>query len=67
MALSKLERKAALVLNGVRQADIARATGFSGAYVSDVISGYRRNAEIERAIARAIGHPVKEVFDSEAA
>lgn len=67
MALSKLERKAALVLNGVRQADIARATGFSGAYVSDVISGYRRNAAIERAIARAIGHPVKEVFGEEAA
>lgn len=67
MALSKQERKAALVLKGIRQADIARATGFSGAYVNDVIAGNRRSDEIEAAIAEAIGRPVGEVFDREAA
>lgn len=67
MALTKQERKAALVLKGIRQSDIARATGFSAAYVNDVIAGHRRSDEIERAIARAIGRPTREVFGSEAA
>lgn len=60
--MTKLERKAAMVLAGATQANIARATEFSDAYVHDVISGNRRNDVIERAIANAIGRPVDEVF-----
>jgi lambda repressor-like predicted transcriptional regulator len=56
------EIKAALVLAGVRQVTIARATGFSGAYVADVITGNRRSEKIERAIAEAIGKRVPQVF-----
>lgn len=56
------EIKAALVERGVRQADIARATKYSGAYVNDVIAGKRRCAPIEQAIAEAIGKPVGDVF-----
>lgn len=56
------EIKAALVAKGVRQADIARQTEYSGPYVHDVIVGNRRNERIETAIAEAIGRPVEEVF-----
>lgn len=62
MPMKPNEIKAALVLAGVRQVAIARATQLSGAYVSDVIAGNRRSEKIERAIAKAIGLPVRDVF-----
>jgi lambda repressor-like predicted transcriptional regulator len=50
------------VLAGVRQTAIARQSGFSAAYVGDVISRNRRNAVIERLIAEAIGKEEDDVF-----
>lgn len=62
MNMTARQRKAALVEHGRSQADIARKTGFSEAYVSDVLKGYRRSVPIESAVAEAIGRPVDEVF-----
>ena len=60
------EIKAALVLRGVRQADIARQVGHAGAFVHDVIAGKRRSLAIEQAVAAALGKPLKEVFPGQA-
>jgi lambda repressor-like predicted transcriptional regulator len=62
MPMQPNEIKAALVLAGVRQVEIARQAGFSGAYVADVIAGNRRNASIERLVAGAIGKEPDDVF-----
>jgi len=56
------EIKAALVLRGVKQAAIARQVGHSSAFVNDVITRKRRSPAIERAIAEALGKPLKKVF-----
>lgn len=56
------EIKAALVLVGVSQADIARDAGFSAQLVGEVIRRTRKNALIEQTVAKAIGKPVKKVF-----
>ncbi|HVX40315.1 MAG TPA: helix-turn-helix transcriptional regulator [Gemmatimonadaceae bacterium] len=63
MPMTRRERKAALVNAGVTQADIARATKLSQAFVSDVIAGFRRSDVVETLVARAIGKPVDEVFE----
>jgi transcriptional regulator with XRE-family HTH domain len=62
MPMTARQRKAALVEHGKRQADIARATGFSEGYVSDVLKGNRRSPMIETAVAEAIQRPLEEVF-----
>lgn len=56
------ERKAALMLAQVTQATIAKRTKMSRATVSRVIDGAIRNAKVQRAVAKAIGRPVAEVF-----
>lgn len=62
MSLSARHRKAALILQGVRQADIARKLGVAQTHVADVLHGRRRSARVECAIAEAIGRPAEEVF-----
>lgn len=61
------EIKAALLAKGIKQVEIARRVGHSGAYVNDVITRKRRSLAIERAIAEAIGKPLKKVFPEIAA
>lgn len=56
------ERKAALKAAGFSQAVIVRRTGYTAPYVHEVMRGTRTNRRIQRAIARAIGRPVHEVF-----
>ena len=60
-------RKAALVLAGVRQADIARRLSVAPTHVSDVIHGRRRSLRVEAAIAEALGRRVEEIFPQPAA
>ena len=62
MPMQPKERKAALVLRGIKQSEIAKTAKLSQAYVSDVIAGNRRSAAIEELIAKAIEKPVDEVF-----
>lgn len=66
MALSPRERKAALVLKGIKQADIARRLGVAPTHVSDVVYGRRRSVRVETAIAEALGQPAPEVFPTPA-
>ena len=56
------ERKDLLKAAGVTQADICRRTGFKPPYVHEVVKGTRANKDIQRAIARAVGKPLAEVF-----
>lgn len=61
------EIKAALVERGVKQVEIARKTGHGPSFVNDVITRKRRSPAIEKAIAEAIGKPLKKVFPEIAA
>ncbi len=61
------EIKAALVAKGIKQTEIARRVGHSQPFVNDVITRKRRSPAIERAIAEAIGKPLKKVFPELAA
>lgn len=60
MPLSRIERKERLGFGG--QKKIARRTKRTRGHVSQVVNGSRRDAVVERAVARAIGLPVEEVF-----
>jgi len=60
MALSFYERKERLGYGGLTR--IARRTKRSLGHVSQVMKGGRRDPRVERAIARAIGEPVEDVF-----
>lgn len=62
MPLDPLQRKAALILHGVRQADIARSLGVTATHVSDVVHGRRRSPRVERAIAEALGRSPEDLF-----
>ena len=59
------EIKAELILNGKTQSAIAESIKFSRAYINHVISGRFTNREIRKAIAKAIGKPLLEVFPDE--
>ena len=61
------EIKAALKSAGLSQLAIARRTGYSPPYVYEVIQGTRDNRAIKRAVARAIGRPIAEVFPARGA
>lgn len=61
MAMSAGERKAALKYGDA--AKVSRQTHRTKGHVSQVIAGDRRDAVVERAIARRIGKPVDEVFE----
>lgn len=63
MPMTPFDRKVELLRNRVPQAEIARRTGHSEAYVSEVIRGTRRSERIEAAVAAALGLPVAEVFE----
>lgn len=62
MPLDPRQRKAALVLRGVSQADIARRAGVTATHVSDVLHGRRRSPRVERAIAEALGRAIEDLF-----
>lgn len=62
MPLDPIERKAMMVRRQVRQIDLAEELGVSQSSVSQALSGERRSARIEQAIAEALGMPVEDVF-----
>lgn len=63
MPMPPLERKVALMRAGITQSEIARRVGVSNSHVGDVLHGHRRSAQVEAAIADAIGKPVADVFE----
>jgi transcriptional regulator with XRE-family HTH domain len=62
MALSPIERKAALLLAGRTQQSVAREAGVSPGLVSRVLNNRHRHAGVESVIAKAIARPRDEVF-----
>jgi hypothetical protein len=60
MTLSRLHRKARLDHGDMK--DIAEETGYDISYVSLVISGRRRNDDIERVAARKMGVAREQAF-----
>ena len=61
------ERKAAMVLAGVRPIDIARKLGVSPTTVGTVLAGRCTSRRVFEAVAEAIGKPVEEVFPKQVA
>lgn len=54
--------QAALKKRHVRQVDIATQQGVTQATVSDVIKGRTRSARLQRAISRACGLPLSQLW-----
>jgi transcriptional regulator with XRE-family HTH domain len=62
ITLTPQEIKANLILKGITQASIAKKLGVTESLVSMVIHGKVKNSEVRKAIAKAIGKPVREIF-----
>jgi transcriptional regulator with XRE-family HTH domain len=62
MAFTPVDRKVELLRAGITQASIAEKLGTTKASVSKVLSGKRRSAPIEAAIAEALGLDPRVVF-----
>jgi len=63
--MKPVQIKAALLLNGVTQAEIAEVTGKERARVNEVINGRGANKDIRIAVANAIQKPLLDVFPDE--
>ncbi len=58
----QMHRKVEMMRRGISAADIARTVAKSRAAVTMVIHDQMRSAEIEAAIAEALGEPVETLF-----
>lgn len=67
MAMTRIDRKAALIQARVRMTDLAKQLGVHVSHVSHVVNDRRRSPRVEQAIADAIGKPVARVFPQGAA
>ncbi len=56
--------KALLVDRGVKQVDIAHGCAVSPALVSGVVSGKKKSRRVRRAIARALGMKVSDLWQT---
>lgn len=54
--------KGLLVMAGIKQVEIARGLKVSRSFVSDVVAGKKKTRRIQRAIARALGMSVADLF-----
>ena len=64
MSIREIEIKKALLDARVKQIDIARKLRISRQYVNVVIKGRRNTARVRRAIARAAGKRVRDLWPS---
>ncbi len=55
-------RKALLILSGVQQIDIARKLGIHKSVVTNVMKERIQSDRVQKAIARAVKRPVRELF-----
>ena len=65
-AMSPNEIRAALILRGIRQTDIARSLGLTRYTVCNVIGGYRTSRRVKQKIADTLELPVHKVFPERA-
>lgn len=66
MPMSPRDRKAELIRNGRTMTEIADSLDLTVSHVAQVIRGIRRSPAVEKAVADAIGKPVKQVFGAAA-
>lgn len=59
----KFKIKSLMVLKGLKQRSISRALKIKPASVSLVVSGQRKSARIQKAIADALGMGVEELWE----
>lgn len=62
MVMSRRERKAQLVLRGIKLRDIAEQLDVTPQHICHVLAGRVRSTRVEQTIADAIGKPVRRVF-----
>jgi len=60
--IEKAMVKYQLNLRGLSMADIGRQVGVNRSMVSQVISGGKRSPKVERALARVVGIPARDLF-----
>jgi lambda repressor-like predicted transcriptional regulator len=60
--LTPQEIRAALLIKGITQASIAKKLGVTESLVSMVVHGKEKNSEIRKAIAKAVGKPIREIW-----
>jgi len=63
--MTPAEIKAALLMRGITQAEIALVLGKPRSRIGEVISGFSANLQIRTAIAEAIEKEITEVFPDE--
>ncbi len=63
--MTPAEIKAALLLRGISQAEIAEVIGCSRDLVSHVINGRRTTRRIREAVAKALGRDVEAIWPDE--
>ena len=63
--LTSAEIKAALLLRGISQTEIAEASGVERSRVSEVINGRRTTRRIREAVAKALGRDVEAIWPDE--
>lgn len=66
MALSPVERKVALLREGVTVSALAEQIGVTVSHVSQVVLGKRRSPRVEAAVAAAIHQAPEDVFGAPA-
>jgi hypothetical protein len=64
MPMTPVEIKVELLRKGVTLASIAQDLELTAGHVSQVVWGKRRSADVEKAVAEAIGRPVSKVFQA---
>lgn len=57
--------KALILLQGTTITAIAREAGVSREWVSNIINGHKRSPRIQKAIARALGKKVEDLWPAE--
>ena len=63
--MTPAEIKAAMLLKGISQTEIAEALDKGHARINEVINGRSSNKVVRAAIAKAIGKPIEKVFPDE--
>jgi len=63
--MTPAEIKAAMMVLGITQAEIASVMGKPRSRIGEVVNGNSANLEIRTAVARAINKPITEIFPDE--
>jgi len=60
--MTRAERKAALILHGIKMRDVAQKLKVQPTTVSQVVAGRSKSARIQKYLAKQIGKTVEEIW-----